>query len=47
MSVNMPWMTSAHHLPEDFNPYIALGILRYILLILETLDQQLCRAFHQ
>ena len=47
MSLNMPWMTSAHVLPEDFNPYKPLGILKYILPVLETLGQQLCRAFHQ
>ena len=28
MSLNMPWMTSAHLLPDDFNPYRALRNIR-------------------
>ena len=28
ISLNMPWMTSAHLLPEDFNPYKAFRNIR-------------------
>ena len=46
MSINMPWMTSAHLLPEDFNPYKAFTKIKYIFLVLKTLGQQLCRSFY-
>ena len=47
ISLNTQWMTSAHLLPEDFNPYNALRKLKYMPQVPETLGQQLCRAFHQ
>ena len=47
ISLRMLCMTSAHFLPEDYNPYNALREIRMYPSNSSIQDQQLCRAFHQ